>query len=145
MAKEEKTNINQVENQQGETVNPETSKTAENIILEATKKAEEILARAEKAANKISGGETLPYDKRPEILAEIKRGEDSIEVNLFKDNDKYKDDVYAAIGGSNILIKRGISVKIPKKYDAIIKQAQKQNKIAMAYVESLAGRNVEVK
>jgi len=147
MAKEE----NKVVKEQAEEMNPKGNplddalKQAKEIVALATKKAEEIIAKAEKTAGNSEVAAKLPYDKRPEILAEIKRGEDSVDAYLFSDNDKYKDDVYVSIGGSNILIKRGVSVKIPRKYDAIIKQAQKQNNVATAYVDSLAGKNIEIK
>ena len=38
--------------------------------------------------------------------------EEYIAIKLFKDNDRYKDDVYVAVNGHNCLIKRGEWVKI---------------------------------
>ena len=49
-------------------------------------------------------------------LAEIKKNEEYVEVKLFKDNDKYADDVYVAVGGQNCVIKRGVPVQIKRKF-----------------------------
>ena len=38
-----------------------------------------------------------------------------VEVRLFKDNEKYKDDVYVAINGKNCIIRRGVWTRIRRK------------------------------
>lgn len=37
-----------------------------------------------------------------------------VKIKLFKDNDKYKDDVFVAVNGRTFLIKRGEEVEVPR-------------------------------
>ena len=41
-------------------------------------------------------------------------GEEMVTIRLFKDNERYKDDVFVAINGRSFQIKRGESVQVPK-------------------------------
>ena len=50
-----------------------------------------------------------------------------VEVRLFKDNEKYKDDVYVAINGHNCVIKRGEWVKIKRKFALVLDQSEIQD------------------
>ena len=112
----------------------------EEMLKNAEAKANAIIENAKAKAQ--SGGH-IPYEKRPDVMAEIKRGEEEVSVRLFKDTDKYKDDVYVSVGSDNVLIKRGVDVNIKRKYRNVIEQAKKQNMDAMSYIESLAGKSVE--
>jgi hypothetical protein len=40
-------------------------------------------------------------------------GANMVKVRLFKDNDKYKDDVFVAVNGESYLIRRGEEVEVP--------------------------------
>lgn len=63
--------------------------------------------------------------------SDLKRQQDYlnelVEIKLFKDSDKYKDDVYISINGKNTVIKRGVAVKIPRKYKMILDAAETQS------------------
>ena len=50
-----------------------------------------------------------------------------VAVKLFRDNDRYKDDVYVAINGQNCLIKRGEWVKIKRKFAMVLDQSEIQD------------------
>ncbi len=50
-----------------------------------------------------------------------------VEVKLFKDNDKYKDDVYVAINGNNCLIRRGVWTRIRRKFALLLDQSEIQD------------------
>lgn len=76
------------------------------------------------------------YGLTKEEMAEIKRGEELIEVTLFKDNDKYKEDVYVAVGGKNCVIKRGVPVKIKRKYYLALKQSNAQDDAAAKLMDA---------
>lgn len=39
-----------------------------------------------------------------------------VSVNLFKDDDKYKDDVIVSVNGETCIIKRGVDVKVKLKF-----------------------------
>lgn len=65
--------------------------------------------------------------KDKHVQAELKRLEEYVEVELFRDNDKYKDDVYVAVGGENCLIKRGVPVRIKRKFALVLNQSKLQD------------------
>lgn len=50
-----------------------------------------------------------------------------VEIRLFKDNEKYKDDVYVAINGKNCVIKRGVWTRIRRKFALLIDQSEIQD------------------
>ena len=50
-----------------------------------------------------------------------------VEVRLFKDNEKYKDDVYVAINGKNCLIRRGVWTRIRRKFALLLDQSEIQD------------------
>ena len=47
-----------------------------------------------------------------------------IEIRLFKDGDKYKDDVLVGINGYMCRIKRGVPVKIKRRFAEVIAQSE---------------------
>ena len=53
--------------------------------------------------------------------------EELVTVQLFKDGDKYKDDLYVAVNGERILIQRGVPVKIKRKFAEVIEHSQYQD------------------
>ena len=63
-------------------------------------------------------------EERAKILAERKamaeKGEELVEIRLFKDNGKYKDDVYVGVNDENVLIRRGEKVMIKRKFAEIL-------------------------
>ena len=73
-----------------------------------------------------------------ETEKEIKRLEEYVEIELFKDNDRYKDDVFVSIGGENCVIKRGIPVKIKRKFALVLEQSHRQDMKTQEYIESQA-------
>ena len=52
------------------------------------------------------------------------------EVELFRDSKDYKDDVFVAVNGKGIQIKRGVRVKIPKSYKKVLNRGQRQDTAA---------------
>lgn len=66
--------------------------------------------------------------------------EEYIAIKLFKDNDRYKDDVYVAINGKNCVIKRGEWVKIKRKYALVLDQSEIQDSKAAALMEAEQNR-----
>ena len=53
--------------------------------------------------------------------------EELVEVKLFKDNGKYKDDVFVAVNGENCVIKRGERVKIKRKFAEVLDNSDRQD------------------
>ena len=91
-------------------------KEAENAILRGEKKLAEDKARA--AARE--------YE---DYLNEY------ISVKLFKDNDRYKDDVYVAVNGQNCIIKRGEWVKIKRKFALVLDASEIQDMKTAEFIE----------
>ncbi len=59
-----------------------------------------------------------------------------ISVKLFKDNDRYKDDVYVAVNGQNCIIKRGEWVKIKRKFALVIDASEIQDMHTAEFIEN---------
>lgn len=61
------------------------------------------------------------------IAEEIARNEEYVEVDLFRDNAKYKDDVYVAVGNENCVIKRGMKVRVKRKFALAIEESLRED------------------
>jgi len=61
-----------------------------------------------------------------------------VKVRLFKDNDKYKDDVFVAVNGKGMIVPRGKEVEIPRKYAIALKNSEAQDSFAAQYSMDLA-------
>ena len=60
-----------------------------------------------------------------------------VDVKLFRDSDRYSDDVYVAVNGQNCVIKRGEWVKIKRKFALVLDQSEIQD---MKTAEMMAGQ-----
>lgn len=87
------------------------------------------MAKEEKA--KASAEETAEVKKEKASPKE----EELVEVTLFKDNKDYKDDVFVAVNGKSMAIKRGETVKIPKKFAEVLKNSMKQDNATAKLME----------
>ena len=59
-----------------------------------------------------------------------------VSIKLFRDNDKYKDDVYVAVNGKNCVIKRGEWVRVRRKFALVIDQSEIQDMKTAEFLES---------
>lgn len=72
----------------------------------------------------------------------VKRAKDEdylneyVSVKLFRDNDRYKDDVYVAVNGKNCMIKRGEWVKVRRKFALVLEQSEIQDMKTAQYLEA---------
>lgn len=66
--------------------------------------------------------------------------EELVAIKLFRDNDRYKDDVYVAINGHNCIIKRGEWVKIKRKFALVLDQSEIQDMQTAEMLESEQNR-----
>ena len=62
--------------------------------------------------------------------------EEYVAVKLFRDNDRYHDDVYVAVNGKNCIIKRGEWVKIKRKFALVLDQSEIQDMKTAEMIES---------
>lgn len=59
-----------------------------------------------------------------------------VEVKLFKDNDKYKDDVFVAVNGKSFQIKRGEKVMVPDYVAEVLERSMNQDAATAGLIES---------
>lgn len=64
-----------------------------------------------------------------------------VTVKLFKDNDKYKDDVFVAVNGVGMIVPRGVEVKIPRKYAVALDNSQIQDGESAQYQMDLSSKS----
>lgn len=50
-----------------------------------------------------------------------------VEIELFRDNKDYKDNVFVAVNGESCVIARGKKVKVKKKFADVIYQSMRQD------------------
>lgn len=108
-----------------------------NETIAAIKAEYEKLLAEKDAENAILRGEKRIAAEK--ARAEAKEYEDYlneyISVKLFRDNDRYKDDVYVAVNGQNCVIKRGEWVKIKRKYALVLDTSEIQDMRTAEFIE----------
>ena len=110
----------------------------EKVALQKLKKEVDAL-RAECAVSEkdaqaeaqAADGQSTPKTKEEQrqsfIRAQEKWLNEYVEIRLFKDNEKYKDDVYVAINGKNCVIRRGVWTRIRRKFALLLDQSEIQD------------------
>ena len=83
-------------------------------------------ALAKEYEEKLAGLDCAAANKKsaPKIKDISKRESEYVEIRLFKDGDKYKDDVLVGINGYMCRIKRGVAVKIKRRFAEVIAQSE---------------------
>jgi len=61
-----------------------------------------------------------------------------VKVKLFRDNAKYKDDVFVAVNGKGWLIQRGVEVEVPDCVAEVLQQSMEQDARAAELMEQEA-------
>lgn len=96
------------------------------MLANAKAEAAQIVADAKTAAE--SAGVSAAADQVKAARAAAKaKADELVDVQLFKDNDRYKDDVFVAVNGENCLIQRGTPVKIKRKFAEVLEHSAKQD------------------
>ena len=123
MAKNEK----KIEEQAEQIVSPELEAIKAQIakmLADAKAEAVAIINNAKDQANAAAAG-------KPGMSEEAKKANEywneEVEIQLFKDGGKYKDDVYVAVNGQNCLIQRGKPVKVKRKFAEVLRQSLEQD------------------
>lgn len=60
-----------------------------------------------------------------------------VTIQLFKDNDKYKDDVHVCLNGKNYIIQRGIPVEVPLAVKMVLDNSAAQSESARKFMASV--------
>ena len=79
-------------------------------------------------------------EREEAVAADKERGEELVEVKLFKDNEKYKDDVFIGCNGENVVIQRGVRVKIKRKFAEILDHSELQDYETNELIKSMIGK-----
>ncbi len=60
-----------------------------------------------------------------------------VTIKLFKDNGRYRDDVYVSVNDRSFLIKRGIEVTVPRFVEQALQNSLTQDEYVASLVEQL--------
>ena len=87
--------------------------------------------------------ESDAHQAQKEALEKMQRAQDAwlneyVEIKLFKDNERYKDDVYVAINGKNCVVRRGEWTRIRRKFAMLLDQSEIQD---LRTAELMAGES----
>ncbi len=96
--------------------NPTKKESLTKRLEALAKEYEEKLARLDGVSEKKTAA--------PRIKDITKRESEYVEIRLFKDGDKYKDDVLVGINGYMCRVKRGVPVKIKRRFAEVIAQSE---------------------
>lgn len=115
-------------NEQQVTTQTTPAAEAEDIIAKAKAEAAAIVAEAQAKAKETleAAKETAPAAPKPNGL---------VPIRLFKDNDKYKDDVFVAVNGRSFQIKRGETVQVPAYVAEVLEQSMAQDNATANLIE----------
>ena len=82
-------------------------------------------------AEAVEAPETVEAVEAPEmdpVAANEAYMHETVEIELFYDGDKYKDDVTVGVNGKTWLIQRGQKVKVPRFVAEVLKNSAEQDK-----------------
>lgn len=92
----------------------------QKMLEDAKAEAAKIVAEAKASTEQ----KTISAEERAKMNA---YWDELVEVRLFKDNNKYADDVFVSVNGKTIQLKRGERVKIPRKFAAVLDASDLQD------------------
>ncbi len=97
---------------------------------------EQKLAEKEAENARLRGDKKRAQEKALEQAREYENYlNEYISVKLFKDNDRYKDDVYVAVNGQNCIIKRGEWVRVKRKFALVLDASEIQDMRTAEFIE----------
>ena len=99
-----------------------------------TASLEKEIARLKAELNKKEIKETATLK---EVLANEEYMKQPVTIKLFKDNGKYRDDVYVSVNEKSYLIKRGVEVTVPRFVEQVLKNSLAQDEYVASLVEKL--------
>jgi hypothetical protein len=100
------------------------------MLEDAKAEAEKIVADAKASVSGEKTAEQIKADEEEKAYLN-----EEVEIELFKDSGKYKDDVFVAVNGVGINVPRGKKVKVKRKYALVIEDSLKQDRKADDYID----------
>lgn len=67
-----------------------------------------------------------------------KKAQKMVTIRLFKDGERYKDDVDVAVNGKNYRIKRGEDVEVPDYVAEVLERSMKQDEATASMMDKKA-------
>ena len=58
----------------------------------------------------------------------------AVRIKLFKDNSRYKEDVFVSVNGVNFKIRRGVEVEVPPEVAEVLEHSQMQDERTAARI-----------
>ena len=68
------------------------------------------------------------------VRTRIPAQQEMVSVKLFRDNGKYKDDVYVSLNGKRYIVPRGVEVEVPAGVAEILENSTSQDEATENYV-----------
>ena len=70
--------------------------------------------------------------------------EKNVRIRLFKDNSRYKGDLFVSVNGVNYKIRRGVEVEVPAAVAEVLRHSEEMDNAANAKIEAAqaAAQNV---
>ena len=81
--------------------------------------------------------------KEQQEVQQTEQKKDTVRFTLFKDNDKYKSDLFVGVNGKSYLVKRGVEVELPRGVYETIKNSEAQMVAAGETMEVAAAGVIE--
>jgi hypothetical protein len=75
-----------------------------------------------------------------EAKAKVDPMEEYVEIELFQDADKYKDDLFVSVNGENCIIQRGTPVKVKRKFVEVIRNSEVQDRKTASEIKELSSK-----
>ena len=107
----------------GESINlADVKKQVEAMLAQAKAEAEKIVADAKASVSgKLTEEKKKADEERKAYWNEL------VEVELFKDNNKYKDDVFVSVNDETCQIQRGKKVMVKRKFAEVLEASRTQD------------------
>lgn len=64
----------------------------------------------------------------------------TVTLKLFRDSERYRDDVFAAVNGRRYRIQRGVEVTVPACVAAVIEESEKQDEKTAGLISEVSGK-----
>lgn len=102
-----------------------------------TKTVSELKKEIEELKSKLFINEKAKENVFKGIEENEKYMREPVTIKLFKDNGKYRDDVYVCVNDKSYLIRRGVEVTVPRFVEQTLKNSLSQDEYVASLVENL--------
>lgn len=104
-------------------------------------KATELYSMVEKmVADRIAQQQTATVQEEPYETIDQEYYNEKVVVNLFIDNNKYKDDVVVSVNGKAWIIQRGVYVEVPRFVAEVLKNSMEQDTKTAAQIREFEAK-----